>query len=71
MEVDRRSDSLLRIAEVRRRTGLSVSTINRREAKGTFPPRVRIGDNSVGWYQSDVDQFVADPFNYRCTCRLA
>ncbi len=71
MSVDRRNDSLLRIAEVRQRTGLSVSTINRREAKGTFPSRIRIGDNSVGWYQSDVDEFVADPFNYRCAAKTA
>lgn len=62
---DRRQDSLLRLPAVRERTGLSASTINRREAAGTFPQRVRIGENSVAWYLSDVEDFVADPFGYK------
>ena len=62
---DRRHDSLLRLPAVRERTGLSTSTINRREAAGTFPRRVRIGENSVAWYLSDVESFVVDPFGYR------
>ena len=62
---DRRHDSLLRLPAVRERTGLSTSTINRREAVGTFPKRIRIGENSVAWYLSDVESFVADPFGYR------
>ena len=62
---DRRHDSLLRLPAVRDRTGLSTSTINRREAAGTFPRRVRIGENSVAWYLSDVESFVVDPFGYR------
>lgn len=55
---DRRKDSLLRIATVRARTGLSAATIYRREAAGTFPQRVHIGARSVAWYESDIDDFV-------------
>jgi prophage regulatory protein len=62
---DRRKDRLLRIASVRARTGLSVATIYRREADGSFPRRERIGIRSVAWYESDIDDFVADPLNYR------
>jgi len=62
---DRRQDSLLRIKDVRRRTGLSVATVYRREAAGTFPPRVKMGPKAVGWYESDVGDFVADPCGYR------
>jgi prophage regulatory protein len=63
--VDRRGDSLLRIADVRRRTGLSVATVYRREAAKTFPSKVQLGPKSVAWYSSDIDAFVADPMGYR------
>lgn len=63
--IDRRHDSLMRIAEVRRRTGLSTTSIYRREAEGTFPRKVPIGAKSVAWYLSDVETWVAAPANYR------
>lgn len=63
--VDRSRDSLLRIAQVRARTGLSTATIYRREAAGTFPPRQKLGQRMVAWYDSDVSAFVADPMGYR------
>jgi prophage regulatory protein len=65
--VDRRTDSLLRMKDVKRRTGLSVATVYRREAAKTFPPKVRLGPKSVAWYQSDIDAFVADPLGYRAS----
>ena len=63
--LDRRHDSLLRIEEVRGRTGLSTATIYRREAAGTFPRKVRMGPKTVGWYRTDVDAWVANPMAYR------
>lgn len=62
---DRRGDNLLRIPEVRRRTGLSRATIYRRGEEKTFPTKVRLGPKCVAWYESDVDAFVADPTGYR------
>lgn len=62
---DRRKDRLLRVKLVIARTGLSVATIYRRGAAGTFPKKEQIGPRSVGWYESDIDDFVADPLNYR------
>lgn len=62
---DRRRDSILRIGKVRERTGLSVATVYRREAAGTFPKRIQIGERSVGWYESDIADFVAAPMSYR------
>lgn len=64
-QIDRRQDSLLRIADVRRRTGLSTATVYRREAQGTFPRRQKLGLKSVAWYESDVGEWVADPIGYR------
>jgi prophage regulatory protein len=62
--VERRDDNLLRIVEVRRRTGLSVATIYRRGNEKTFTPKVRLGPKSVAWYESAVDAFVANPASY-------
>lgn len=62
---DRRQDSLLRIRDVRARTGFSVATIYRREAAGTFPRRQQIGPKMVAWYESDIGDFVANPLGYR------
>jgi prophage regulatory protein len=62
---DRRTDRLLRIAQVKERVGLSVATIYRRESEGTFPARVRLGPRSVAWYESDIGDFVAAPADYR------
>ncbi len=62
---DRRGDNLLRISEVRQRTGLSVATIYRRGDAKTFPTKIRLGPKSVAWYESDIDVFVANPTGYR------
>lgn len=62
---DRRGDSLLRMREVRQRTGLSTATIYRRVDAGTFPRKVRLGPKSVAWYGSDIDSFIANPFDYK------
>lgn len=63
--IDRRGDSLLRMPEVRRRTGLSATSVYRKMAEGTFPPQVRLGPKMVAWYQSDIETFISDPMGYR------
>ncbi|WP_313534342.1 AlpA family phage regulatory protein [Sphingomonas sp.] len=65
MNVDRATDSLLRIGNVRRRTGLSTATIYRREAAGTFPRKIRLSSKCVRWYESDIGRFIADPSQYK------
>lgn len=49
---------LLRIDEVKRRTGLSRTTIWRREREGEFPERVRLGGNSVAWREEEVERWI-------------
>ena len=49
---------ILRLPDVRRRVGLSRSTIYARIAAGKFPAGVRIGDNSVGWIDADIDDWI-------------
>lgn len=63
--IDRRGDSLLRMPEVQRRTGLSTTSIYRKLSDHTFPPQVRLGPKMVAWYQSDIERFIADPMGYR------
>lgn len=58
---DRRSDSLIRLPEVLRRTGLSRATIYRKIARAEFPAGVPLGANATAWYESDINRWVADP----------
>ncbi len=51
---------LLRLPEVKARTGLSRSEIYRRVALGTFPAPVKLGEHASAWVASEVDQFIAD-----------
>ncbi|MBO9377646.1 AlpA family phage regulatory protein [Sphingomonas histidinilytica] len=59
--VDRRRDSIIRLPEVLRRTGLKRTTLYRKIRDRSFPTQVRLSLNCVGWYESDVDGWVADP----------
>ncbi|WP_205125811.1 AlpA family phage regulatory protein [Pseudomonas koreensis] len=45
---------LIRIAEVRRITGLSTSTIYKMTNEGKFPRQVSLGDRAVAWIKSEV-----------------
>ncbi len=50
--------NILRFPEVARRTGLSRTTIWRRERAGDFPRRVRLAPNSTGWIEAEVEQWI-------------
>ncbi len=52
------AQTILRLPEVKTRTGLSRSEIYRREALGEFPKRIRLGVRSVGWLASEIDEFI-------------
>jgi prophage regulatory protein len=51
---------LIRLAEVKRRTGLSTSSIYAAMARDEFPRQVRVGDNTVAWVEQEIDRFIAD-----------
>ncbi|KIP14211.1 AlpA family transcriptional regulator [Burkholderia ubonensis] len=57
--------TILRRKQVEAATGLSRSTIYSRIKAGTFPPAVQLGPRSVGWRLSSIEQFLADPANYK------
>lgn len=51
---------LLRLPSVIEKTGLSRSTIYRREAQGTFPSRIKVGIRTTAWLCADVDRWIGD-----------
>lgn len=40
------------------RTNLSVATIYRLMSKDLFPKQIKMGMRSVGWLESDIDDFI-------------
>jgi len=61
---DRSKDRLMRLPEVRNRTGLSTATIYRKMDSGHFPQKIQISVNVVAWYEMDVDRWVAAPMEW-------
>ena len=50
---------IIRLPEVRERTGLSRSSIWRLENKeGDFPSRRKLGDGAVGWIEEEVEEWI-------------
>jgi prophage regulatory protein len=50
--------AILRLPEVKKRTGLPTSTLYYFMSKGEFPSSHKIGPRAVGWLQSDVDAWI-------------
>ena len=50
---------LIRLPEVRARTGLSRSTIYAEEARGRFPRHVKLGERSSAWVAAEVEEWIA------------
>ena len=51
--------TIIRLAEVLRRTGFSRSTLYLLIAKGEFPHQVSLGARSVGWLEQEVATWIA------------
>lgn len=47
-------DTIIRMPEVSQITGLSIRTIQRSIAAGTFPPKKQLSARCVGWRRSDI-----------------
>jgi prophage regulatory protein len=52
-------DRILRKPELVAKVGLSDPSIYRREKKGDFPKRITLGGHSVGWLESEVNDWLA------------
>lgn len=58
-------DRIIRLKTVIYRSGLSRSTVYRKINEGTFPPRVKVSLNGVGWRESELNRWIDDPVGYR------
>lgn len=58
-----RSETLIRLPEVRKRTGLSRATIYRLIAAGQFPRQVKLSLRASGWADSAVSAWIAARLN--------
>ena len=52
-------NTILRLPQVKTRTGLSRSCIYMRIAAGSFPRSIRLGARAVGWIEADIDTWIA------------
>jgi len=52
--------SLLRLPEVKRRTGLSRSSIYLAISQGKFPKAINLSERSVAWSSADIDNWIAE-----------
>lgn len=49
---------LIRLPDVRTKTGLSRSTIYERMADETFPSAINLGGRSVAWLEDEIDDWI-------------
>ncbi len=49
---------LIRLPDVRIKTGLSRSTIYERMADETFPSAINLGGRSVAWIEAEIDDWI-------------
>jgi prophage regulatory protein len=55
------SRNIIRKPAVKARTGLSDTTLWRRERAGIFPKRIQITESGlVGWYEDEIDTWIHD-----------
>jgi prophage regulatory protein len=50
--------SVIRLAEVRRRTGQSTSSLYAAMARGDFPKPIKLSTRAVGWLARDVEAWI-------------
>lgn len=50
--------TILRLALVKQRTGLSRSSIYNGVKQGTFPAQISLGPRAVGWLESSIDGWI-------------
>lgn len=51
-------ERILRLPDVKARTGLSRSTIYLNISNGIFPPPINLGARCVGWLESEIDTWI-------------
>jgi len=50
--------NLIRLTLLKNKVGLSRSTIYLKISQGKFPKPIHLGERSVGWLESEVDEWI-------------
>jgi prophage regulatory protein len=50
---------IIRQKELAQMFGVSLMSIHRWEQKGELPPKIQIGPRTIGWLQSDIEEYLA------------
>jgi prophage regulatory protein len=58
-------DRIVRLKTVIFRSGISRSTIYRKMKDGTFPAQIKVNINGIGWHESELNRWIANPPAYR------
>lgn len=56
---------ILKLKEVVQKTSLCRATVYQMMAAGTFPKSISLGPRSVGWIESEVEQWLQDRIDQR------
>jgi prophage regulatory protein len=56
---------LLSKKQLREKVLYSINHITRLEQAGRFPKRIRLGDNRVGWLESEVEDWIMQKLRER------
>ncbi len=59
----RRALAILRLRQVKERTGRSRSSIYADVKAGLFPEPINIGPRAVGWIEGEIDDWLAEKIN--------
>ena len=62
---------VIRLKEVIELTGLSKSTIYRLTESNKFPKQLSLGERSVGWLESEVNEWLENRINDRKQQKLS
>ena len=51
---------VIRLPEVKQRTGLSRSSIYRLMAEASFPQSCKLGERIIAWVEADIERWLAE-----------
>jgi len=54
------SKKIIRLPEVKNKTGLSRSSIYLRMSNNEFPQSISLGSRAIGWLESDINEWLED-----------
>ena len=58
---------LIKLKDVMHNTGLARSTIYKYISEGNFPKPVSLGERAVAWVEGEVQEWILDKIEQRCS----